>query len=444
MTPRPVLLLALAPALAAAQAAPATPPAAAPAAPARRVITLEEAVASARANEPQLRQAEANARGAEARADQQRSGLLPQIGVNGGYERSGTDRRVPVLGGAAGETTAVLDSSTWSAGVVADQTLFDAGTLYRWRSARSSADALRSAAETTRLDVVSTVQAQYFAARARRDLVRVARETVQNDEAHLRQVQAFVDVGTQPPIALAQVRADLASARLALIRAENDYSSSRALLAQAMGLREWQTDFDVADETLPPVAGEDGSLEPLLAEALEARPELATIAAQERASEQSRSAARAGWLPALGARATYNQSGPSLDETNGSWSAGVSLTWNIFNGGFTSASVREADATLESLRAQEVGLRTSIRVALEQAFLAVRAAQGAVVAASEAESAAREQLRLAEGRFEAGVGSIIELGDAQVAATLAAAQRVRAEFDLSAARAALVRAVGRK
>jgi outer membrane protein len=428
MTPRLALLLSvLLPSLAAAQAAPA--------APARRVITLEEAVASARAHEPQLRQAQANARAGAARADQTRAGLLPQVGASGAVEWSGTDRDDAFAAGR--------DGTTWSAGVAADQTLFDAGTLFRWRAARSSADALRSAAATTGLDVVSAVRAAYFAARAERDLTRVAEETVTQNQARLRQVQAFVDVGTQPPIALAQSRADLASARLALIRAENAYASAKTRLAQAMGLETWEP-FEVADDTLPVVEGEAGPLEPLVAEALGRRPELATLAAQERASEQSRSAARAGWLPSVGARATYGRSGPRPDDTTGAWTAGVNLSWSLFDGGLTSARVREAEASLESLRAQETALRTDIRVALEQAYLGVRAARGAVDAAAEAETAARERLRLAEGRFQAGAGSIIELGDAQVAVSTAGAQRVQAEYDLSAARAALLRAVGRE
>jgi len=428
MTSRAALLLALLPSLA--SAAPA-----APAAPGGRVITLDEAVASARAHEPQLRQAQANARAGAARADQQRAGLLPQLGASGAVEWSGTDRDDALAAGR--------DGTTWSAAVAADQTLFDAGTIHRWRSARSSADALRRAAETTGLDVVSAVRAAYFAARAERDLTRVAEETVENNQAHLRQVQAFVDVGTQPPIALAQTRADLASARLALIRAENGYASAKARLAQAMGLVTWEP-FDVGDDKLPAVEGEAGPLEALVAEALAKRPELATIASQERASEQSRSAARAGWLPSVGARATYGRSGPRPDDTAGGWTAGVNLSWSLFDGGLTSARVREAEASLESLRAQETALRTDIRVALEQAYLGVRAARGAVEAAAEAETAARERLRLAEGRFRAGAGSIIELGDAQVAVSTAAAQRVQAEYDLSAARAALLRAVGRE
>ncbi len=82
-------------------------------------------------------------------------------------------------------------------------------------------------------------------------------------------------------------------------------------------------------------------------------------------------------------------------------------------------------------------------MALEQALLGVRAARSSVQAATEAEANAREQLRLAEGRYQAGAGSIIELGDAQVAATSAAATEVQARFDLATARARLLLALGR-
>ena len=55
---------------------------------------------------------------------------------------------------------------------------------------------------------------------------------------------------------------------------------------------------------------------------------------------------------------------------------------------------------------------------------------------------ARDQLRLAEARYAQGLGSVIELGDAQVAVTAAAAQDVQARFNLSAARAQLMSALG--
>lgn len=431
---RPTVLgiLLLGPGLAAAQAA---APAPAPAQ-ATKIVTLQEAEQSALAHQPQLRQAQANASAGSARADQARSGLLPQLEATGSYLRSGPQSSLGFSSNGG------RSPNSWSGQLSVGQVLFDPGTYFGWRSAGASAQSLRDTADTTRLDVVSSVRAAYFAARANRDLARVARETVQNDQVHLRQVEAFVEVGTQPAIALAQARSDLATAQLALIRSQNDYANARAQLAQAMGLETWG-EFEVGDDALPPVSGEDQALEQLLGEALAGRPELASLQAQERADQESRSAARASYLPTVSARATYGEIGPTLHDTQGVWTAGLSLTWSLFDGGRTSARVRETEANLDSLRAQEVALRTAIRVALEQALLGVRAARSSVQAATEAETNARERLRLAEGRYQAGAGSIIELGDAQVAVSTAAAQRVQSEYNLASARAALLRALGR-
>ena len=78
------------------------------------------------------------------------------------------------------------------------------------------------------------------------------------------------------------------------------------------------------------------------------------------------------------------------------------------------------------------------------ALLAVRAAKASQSATSEALENARLQLKLAEQRYQVGVGSSIELTDAQVALTQAAAQAVQATDNLSTARAQLVRALGRQ
>ncbi len=87
--------------------------------------------------------------------------------------------------------------------------------------------------------------------------------------------------------------------------------------------------------------------------------------------------------------------------------------------------------------------RQQVRLEVDQARLGVRAAKGSLEASGEALSNAREQLRLAEARYEVGVGSILELSDAQVTFTAAGQQRVQADYSLSQARAQLVKALGR-
>ncbi|HTN51426.1 MAG TPA: TolC family protein [Anaeromyxobacter sp.] len=435
---RLLLLTAVLPALAAAQAAPAAP---APGTPTARVVTLEEVIRTAREHQPQLRQALAATTAAVARSDEARAPLLPQLNATAYYQRATANSSVPGSIGA-GRPTSWSGTNSWSAGAFLSQTLFDLGAIQRWRSSGATADAQRATQQATELDVVANAETAYFTARAARDLVGVAQDTLTNQEAHLRQVEGFVKVGTHPEIDLATARANRANAQVQLIQARNLYAISLAQLAQAMGL-DGPADFEISSEALPPVPGEQGPGEPLLAEALAARPELASLHAQRSAQELTRGAAQAGYLPTLGAQAGLTQTGPALDTTSPNWSAQLTLSWSLFAGGLTRAQVQEADANLDAIKAQEDALRIQVRVDVEQARLQVVASLAAVDSAAEALVNAKEQLRLAEGRYQAGAGSIIELGDAQVAATSAGAQKVQADFSLASARAKLLRALGR-
>jgi outer membrane protein len=122
---------------------------------------------------------------------------------------------------------------------------------------------------------------------------------------------------------------------------------------------------------------------------------------------------------------------------------GVNLTWPLFQGGLTAGQSREAKANIEAAAAQLAQERLSIGVEVEQARLGIEAAKVVILAANDAETNARERFRLAEGRYESGVGSIIELDDAQLALLSAGAQKVQAAYDLAVARAELLSALGR-
>ncbi|HEX7621948.1 MAG TPA: TolC family protein, partial [Anaeromyxobacteraceae bacterium] len=329
-------------------------------------------------------------------------------------------------------------------GATASQLLWDFGqSTGRWHAAQASAESQRGSERATASQTVLTVRNAFFLAREQKALFEVARDTLKNLEGHLAQVEAFVKMGTRPEVDVFQARADRANGRVQLITAENAYASSRAQLNQAMGVV-GPTDYEVADEVLPPVAGEEGGLEPLVSEAERSRPDLTALEQQARAQELTVGAAQGGYGPALGVSTGLTDSGTALDATVWNWNATATLTWNIFQGGLTRATVSEARANLSAARAQAEVLRQQIRVDVDQARLGVRAAQGSLGAAEEVVVNARERLRLAERRYQEGVGTLVELGDAQVALTTAAAQRAQADYNLSTSRAQLVRALGRE
>ncbi len=405
------------------------------------VLTLDEAVKAARQGQPTLRQSRAASAASEARSDEARAGLLPRVDANLGYKRLSSN------GAAFAAPDSWSSTGRWDAGVTASMTLWDfGGTIGRYRAAREAANAQQATERATTAQVLLGVRTAFFAARARKDLVAVAEKTLANQEAHLKQIQGFVEVGTRPEIDLAQARTDRANAEVTRIGAFANYQTAKAQLNQAMGI-EASTEFDVADDQLPAVDGEDAAIDTLLEEGLKARPEVAALEAQQRAQESSVTSARGGWFPALGVSAGVNDTGPDITwgrSLTWNWSAGATLNWNLYQGGMTRALVREAEAGLEAVRSQLATLRLQVRLDLEQARFAVSSARAKLVATGEALAASRDRLRLAEGRYLAGSGSALELGDAQLQVTLAGAQRVGAEYDLSSARALLMVSLGRQ
>jgi outer membrane protein len=416
--------------------------------PSGRVLTLDEAVKTAEAQQPTARQAAAQTEAARAKVLQARAPLLPQVTGTAAYTRQ-TGNYAPRPGAvpsslAASSSNSLTTYNYFSFGVTATQLLYDFGqSAGKWRAAQAAAESQAHTERATRLGVVLAVRTAYFSARAQKALVQVAREQLENQERHLAQVEGFVKVGTKPEIDLAQARADRANARVSLINAENNYDLARAQLNQAMGV-EGPTSYDVTDEALPAIAGEGAGVDPLVAEALRARPEFAALEQQVRAQEQTLRSARGTYWPSLGLSTALTDAGHKIDAMAWNWNATFTLSWSLFSGLQTRGLEREASATLVSLRAQRDALRLQVRVEVEQARLGVRAARAALGAAEESLENSRLRLRLAEGRYQTGVGNIIELGDAQVALTSSAAQKVQAEFSLASARAQLLKALGRR
>ncbi|HXN34162.1 MAG TPA: TolC family protein [Polyangiaceae bacterium] len=411
-----------------------------------RTVKLAEVEQAALDRQPQILIARAATGIAEGQVEQARAPLLPQVTGTAAYTRQ-TGNFVLRPGVVAPAMLPGWDLGRsydyWNFGVTAGQLIYDFGQTYeRYKAARSTVDAQRYQEQTTRLQVISVVRRTYFNARAMKELVDVARESLEDQNRHLTQVQAYVTVGTQAPIALATQRAAVANAQVLLINAQNNYQTAKAQLNQAAGIA-GGTDYDVGDEELARVDDEDQPLETLVDKALAARPEMATLHKQSEAQAQSLSSAKAGYGPSLSAAAGATEQGTALDGLVPNWNAGLVVTWSVFQGGLTKGQVHQAEAALDSIGAQRSLEELQVRLDVDSARLAIRAAKATIGAAQDAATNAHEQLRLAEQRYATGVGNIIELTDAQVAYTSAAAQLVEARYGLSAARAQLLAALGR-
>jgi outer membrane protein len=416
-----------------------------------RVITLADAERAANEHQPQILVARAQTEMARAQAQQSGAPLLPQVTATAEYQRStGNFALHPgelppsiTVPSTQSQSTWNPQYDVWNFGVSATQLIYDFGqTADKYRASLATVDAQRASEQTTRLQVVENVRRAYFNARAMKDLVTVARETLDDQDKHLVQVQGFIAAGTQPQIALAQQKSAVATARVQLITAQNNYETAKAQLNQAAGITSG-TDYDVSDDDFGPIEDEDQPLDTLVAKAIATRPELASLERQRAAASDTLSSAQGGYGPSLQALAGATEAGLALEGLVPNWNVGLLLTWPIFQGGLTKGAVHLAEANIQSVDAQRSLEELQVRLDVDSARLAVKAAKASIGAADDALVNAREQLRLAEQRYATAVGSIIELYDAQVAYTTAAAQVVQARYGLAAARAQLLAALGR-
>jgi outer membrane protein len=131
----------------------------------------------------------------------------------------------------------------------------------------------------------------------------------------------------------------------------------------------------------------------------------------------------------------------TLDEA---WSVGLELRWTLFDGGNRIARLRETKVNIDAAQARAKATALDISREVEQTFLVVNEAQERIAAAQTAVASAQENFRLAQGRFDAGVGTILELTDAQLFLTQAQNVEAQALADYRIALARLERAVGQR
>jgi outer membrane protein TolC len=424
-------------------ATPAAPNAPDPASPTTsagpEVLTLDRAIEIAMKQQPSLRQTRAQLEAAQGRVDQSRVASRPTLALDA---TAGTGSTV-VVNGAGSSPQFFTHTESTGLGAQASWRIYDFGqTSATIRAAELNAEAAEASVGTTTLDIRTNVEVAYLQAVANRKLVLVAESTVKSEDGHLDQARRFVAAQAHDPIEVAQAQARDANARSALAQAQSNEAIALANLRSAIGWVDPANSPTVAASWPAPSDTDPPGLAPLVDAARKARPEIVQLDKQLEAADASLTAARAERRPVLSATAQTQWSPGSRDwSPEPTWSAGLQLSWSLFDGGRSAADARVAHANLQSASAQRDALLVSLTSQLDSARSQIVADRANVTASTEAVAAAHSQLRLSEARYTQGLGSQIELTDAQTAVTTAEGNLVSAEFQLATAWAQLHRAI---
>jgi outer membrane protein len=414
-----------------------------------RALTLADVIDTALCRNPQTASAWATARARAAAVGSARSAYLPELSATGSVTRtlSGTSSTSSLDGvsdgslsgsslGSAGSDTRISASATLG------YLLFDFGAR---GAALDGARALLDAARATRNATLQRVYLEAVSAyygwvsavgtlEAAREAERAARESL--EAASIRE-----QVGTATRADRLQAQTAFAQSQLARVQGEGALRTALGTLANAMGLAA-NAPLQLAEaQQVSPAADYTEQLDPLVTQAIESRPDLQAAAANVRAAQTDITAARAVGLPSLSANAgqSYSETG---DRERESTTVGLSLSLPLFSGFDTTYRVRAAEAQLEVSRAELERLRNQASLEVYQAHTELHTQTQSVFTAQALVAAAQESESVARGRYEAGVGTILDLINAQSSAADARRQLVLARSNWAAARTRLAQAVG--
>lgn len=395
--------------------------------------TLEQCLEYGLDRHPQLKIARSSIESEKARLLQTGAAFDPRLDFRASWSHSKTEA-------ARGRniTDAVTDST--SEAISASKLLYDSGQNRLQKKAASETLAAAGARfDATLTDLAADIKSAFFRAQQTMALLQVRQETLEGYERHLEKVESFVEVGTRAPFDITRAQVDVANARVELISARSNLKVALANLSRAIGL---DVGIVVAsyDETRPPLNIYDDK-EQLLQEAMN-RPDVKASQAQVRAADYRVKEARLNRSPSLSASADYRWSGTAtpLDRQ---WGMGVSMSWPVLDGAVTSAQIKSARSSLESSAASLENIKLSVGAELENSLTRLTDALERLQATTILVQQASESMHLAEGRYDAGLGSPLEITDARVEFARARGNHVVAFFDSLIAQAELDRVLGR-
>ena len=431
-------------------------------------LSLEQCIDLALDSNTQVLQGEQQVLRSEADVASARAQRLPSLSTtlaNLGRSRTGPSLRIqenptgqidPETGERifAEERTRIpaIDRSSYAFSAGVGHTFYDGGAR-RWshRGARESLAASELGLRSGRDGVVFQVKQRYYALLKAQELVEVQGEALKlglkrQEEAEIR---LEVGAGTRVDLLRLQVAAD--NARADLINAEQQVQLSRASLNHVLGRGLWAPLETVAlagDPDLPPETAEEETMAGLVDRAKRSNPGLEQARRNRSSAEMNLKARRAAWHPRLSGNLSYSRNNEVFERVYGDLdqnyrlNAGLSLTYQLFDGGLRSADVDRARSSLESARLGLEQQERDLALSVETTYLElVRLGRILRIARRTAELAA-EDLRLAEERYRVGKGRLLEVLDAQVGLTSARNNRVNARYDLALAEADLERLTG--
>lgn len=407
-------------------------------------LDLDETIQRALLTNPNVKIAEYNRKAAKADYSAAKSARGISISINHQSGRGGYAEDQPIrdtTGAILGYSKGIGNSHSNS--ITASLPLFTGGELQgQIGQAKANYRSMLSAEEQAYIEMKETATNGYFTMLDAGNMKTLCQESVDRLQAHLDNVIAQYNVGIVARADVLRSEVELANAKQDLISAENGYDVAEATLNNIIGTPLSTT--LVLKDTLQYVPY-DNDMAYCLAYSEEHRPELKQAEYGVDAAEAALVVARSGHMPKISATAGNYWGGdgsnwPGDDDEN--WAVGVTASMNIFDSGVTWSKIHAAQENLAKAKETQRQVKDAVELEVRTDYLGMREAEKRISTTQVAVAQAEEDYHIAVVRYQAGVGTNIDVMDAQVALTEAKTNYVKALYDYNTSKAALNTSMG--
>lgn len=420
------------------------------AAAAQEPLTLADAIAAARRDNPGVRAARASEQEAAGRVQEASSGWFPRVDFSESWQRG--NMPVYVFGSLLSqrrftEANFAIDAlnhpdalTNHRASLSFQHALFSSDVVTGRRAALVGRELAGTGRDAVERDVAVEATRSFGQALVAEAHLRAARAAVASADEDLRRATDRRATGLVTDADVLAIEVHLAEMRARAIDADSQRRIAMATLDLVMGQ---PLDREHVLAAVPPPAAEPLSLPALETEALGARPEARGAMLQERLAIVQQESARMALLPQVGWQGGYEWNGQSFGDRASGWMVGAEVRVNVFRGFADRARLAETARSVERARAQREAAEAGIRLDVRTAALRLEAARARLAVGSAAVAQARESQRIIRDRYENGLAGVSDVLRAAQAVLDAEAQQSAAESDVITGAAALDRAIGR-
>jgi len=400
-------------------------------------MNLKDSLSTALQNNPGIKAQDEEVMGKEMEKRSSFGEMLPKVTLNYGYARLNEEPSMTIPG--MGE--ALLGTKdNYEFTLEATQPLFAGGALYNsYRISKNN----YLAADLDRQKAIRELKQQvieaYYGVIEARQVYEVARSGVSSIKAHLDVSNAFFNQGMIPKNDLLEAQVRYAESEQNLIIADNAIKLAESNLNLLLGRNLAEP---VTIDTEIPMSGLAETLDKSTQTALQMRQEVKTIMLQIDNANKALKISKAGYLPSVAAKYTYERIGEDPDVEDDSWSVGVGMSWNIFEGGSNYHDVSRAKTVSNKLGHLLKSLQDQISLEVKNAYLSSQEARARTMVAEKAINQAKENLRIQKDRYSLQVATTTNVLDAQALLDHAMKNYITARADYAKAIASLYSSMG--